>query len=72
MGAQMKREHVDSEDCWCEPFCYYKSEKTGREVWVHRQSKAIHSAGFHMRLMDNPPPEVLSAAVTMADDEDEQ
>lgn len=68
----MKRKHIDNASCWCEPFCYYRSEKTGREVWIHRASRTIQSTGFHMRLMDNPDPVVLSAAVRMADDEDEE
>lgn len=64
--------HTDSADCWCEPFLYYKSAVTEREVWVHRASRTIHSTGLHMRLMDNPDPVVLSAALQMADDEYEE
>lgn len=65
----MKRAHVDDASCWCEPFLYYKSAVTEREVWVHRASRTIHSNGLHLRLMDNPDPIVLSAAVRMADDD---
>lgn len=68
----MKREHTNDAGCWCEPHCYYRSERTGREVWVHRASRTISSTGFHLRLMDNPDPVVLSEAVRMADEVDEQ
>lgn len=63
-----KRPHTESADCWCEPFMYHRSESTGREVWVHRACKTIRSEGFHLRLMDNPSPEVLSKAVELAED----
>lgn len=66
----MTREHIDDAGCWCEPFRYYRSERTGREVWVHRASREISSKGFHLRLMDTPDPVVLSEAVRMADDDE--
>lgn len=56
----MKREHVDSLECWCEPYCYHHAEN-GNAVWVHRQIKS--------GCMDAPPPEVLSLAVRLADAE---
>lgn len=67
----MSKQHVDNAECWCEPFLYYKSDRTLREVWVHRQCKTINSEGLHMRLMDNPPPEILSRAVELADNPEE-
>ncbi|MCC7014685.1 MAG: hypothetical protein IT454_19140, partial [Planctomycetes bacterium] len=62
-----RKVHVDDESCWCEPFMYYRSAVTAREVWVHRTARRISSAGFHMGLMKDPPPEVLSEAVRLAD-----
>lgn len=34
--AQPKREHVASEDCWCEPELDSVAED-GTKVWVHRE-----------------------------------
>lgn len=59
----MKREHIDSAECWCEPYLYYTSKETGSGVWVHRQ------ANLHFRMMDQPSPETLSEAVRLADEE---
>jgi hypothetical protein len=67
----MTREHTDSAECWCEPYLYHRSDVTGREVWVHRAAKRISSNGLHLGLMDNPAPEVLSAAIEMAENDDE-
>lgn len=29
-------EHIESEDCWCEPYVAYVDPDTGTKVWVHR------------------------------------
>jgi len=31
-----KLNHVDSENCWCEPELNYEDPETGNRLWVHR------------------------------------
>lgn len=28
--------HIESHECWCEPFLEYEDPETGNQVWVHR------------------------------------
>ena len=30
-------EHIESEECWCEPELEYEDPETGNQVWVHRE-----------------------------------
>ena len=30
-------EHMESKDCWCEPYLDYKDAENGNEVWMHRE-----------------------------------
>lgn len=31
-----EREHIDSEDCWCQPEVIFVAEWSGNRVWVHK------------------------------------
>ena len=34
-GRCLTSEHIDSENCWCEPILDYEDPETGNQVWVH-------------------------------------
>ena len=34
---RVRRPHVESSGCWCNPTLYYRDPKTGRELWVHHE-----------------------------------
>jgi len=34
-----KLPHIDSKNCWCEPYLDYENPETGSQVWVHRTTE---------------------------------